>query len=185
MSRGARDTHEKIQHQGVRHICQHCGKVFLNEPTFIKHCKSHDPDHIKNVFTCKVCTLVLRSSCGYRRHMKRHNGPVPSYICDVCGKTVNTLQSLKFHKKTHAGEKNYLCGTCGKDFIRKQALVMHTRVHTKERPFQCLMCSKRFTQKSSLNIHMRYHTGERPYGCELCSKKFITKTLLKDHKCKT
>ncbi|XP_063911194.1 gastrula zinc finger protein XlCGF57.1-like [Zophobas morio] len=192
MSRDALDTHEKIQHQGVRHVCQHCGKVFLTETCFTKHCKSHDPDHIKEVFTCQVCLAVLRSYSGYSRHMKRHNGQLPSYVCDICGKRVNTAESLNYHKKTHIGEKNYLCGNCGKGFITKQTLIEHTRVHTKERPFPCLVCSKRFTQKSSLNVHMRRHTGERPYGfttpdgtgilsCSRCQKTFSCAFKLRKH----
>nr|CAI5818409.1 unnamed protein product [Callosobruchus analis] len=182
-SRSKLAKHVKFDHEGERHQCPLCNKVFKDERHFNIHTKSHNPGYSKPQFTCEVCHKVLGVK-SYDRHMKMHSGEnYTNIVCDLCGKSMSTKSHLTNHRRTHTGEKPYECNFCGKTFARNETLIAHRRVHTKERPYVCEVCTKAFTQKSALTIHMRYHTGERPYPCAICDKRFITKTLLKAHNC--
>ncbi|KAG5896086.1 hypothetical protein JTB14_006875 [Gonioctena quinquepunctata] len=176
------EKHIRIIHEGFRYECPHCKKSFRNDGHFQYHVKTHQPDYQGFEKQCEKCCTVFKSEGGYRAHMKRHEGL--SYVCDVCGKNVTSVESLKRHIRTHTGERPYKCEECGKNFKTAQYLVTHKRVHTKEKPYVCDICNQSFTQKSSLTVHVRYHTGERPYKCNACSRLFVTKTVLKNHRCK-
>ncbi|XP_044269286.1 zinc finger protein 2-like isoform X31 [Tribolium madens] len=176
--------HNEVEHEGLRYTCEVCSKKFRSEKHFKIHTKQHDSNYVETRFTCVECLKVFKNKKGWRHHMEAHNGDKKEYICDICGKSVSTLQSLKDHRTTHTGEKNFVCEICGKAFNTRALLKTHTRVHTKEKPFKCTECERAFSQRSTLVVHMRYHTGERPYKCDLCAKQFITRTVLNAHKCK-
>ncbi|XP_015834143.2 zinc finger protein 43 isoform X25 [Tribolium castaneum] len=176
--------HKEVQHEGRRFTCAFCSKVFRDEGQFKVHTKRHDPNYVESRYTCTECLKVFKTKVRWKDHVKMHFEGRNEYICDICGKSVTTLQSLKDHKTIHTGERNFICEECGKAFNKKQVLQIHKRVHTKEKPFKCTECEKAFSQRSSLIVHMRYHTGERPYKCELCSREFVTRTFLNGHKCK-
>ena len=44
----------------------------------------------------------------------------PSFICDTCGKTFKTKQSMKQHiRNCHEADKEYPCEECNKNFTGK------------------------------------------------------------------
>ncbi|KAJ8928643.1 hypothetical protein NQ314_018736 [Rhamnusium bicolor] len=175
-------THVESVHQGIRHTCDICRKIFTTKANLKKHSFFHAPDYKK--VECPICFKVFAPR-SYKLHEKKHsnNAEVNAHICEICGKFVSSSWSLKDHMRTHTGEKPYACDVCSKCFSKSQILTTHKRTHTKERPFICKICNKAFTQKPALNVHMRYHSGEKPYSCNVCSKCFVTKTLLNNHNC--
>ncbi|XP_044270074.1 zinc finger protein OZF-like isoform X41 [Tribolium madens] len=176
--------HKQQHHEGLRITCSFCPKIFKTRQSLRYHMPKHDPDHVKTVYTCQVCLKVVHTKAVFRNHLKTHTGEHKKYVCDVCGKDVTSLDSLRHHKTIHTGERNFVCEVCGKAFATKSRLKVHNRVHTKEKPFKCTECDKCFNQRSPLIIHMRGHTGERPYKCDRCSRQFISRTALNVHRCK-
>ncbi|KAK1880404.1 Zinc finger and BTB domain containing protein 12 [Dissostichus eleginoides] len=105
------------------------------------------------------------------------SGPV---ICEHCGITFPSAQSLTFHSRsTHL---LYTCPCCGKHFHHSANLTRHMAVHRGGgKTHQCPLCYKIFTQKSTLIDHMNLHSGERPHRCAYCHARFAHKPALRRH----
>ncbi|XP_054456582.1 zinc finger protein 569-like [Anoplopoma fimbria] len=127
---------------------------------------------------CAVCGKTLESTESLNVHLNSHKG---SKCCHLCGKQCNSTTSLTEHMAGHAGVKLHRCHVCGKECSRKGDLKIHMRIHTGEKPFCCSFCDKCFTHSGHLRKHMRSHTGERPHRCDVCGRGFLQSTHLKYH----
>ncbi|XP_071336300.1 zinc finger protein 3 homolog [Trachinotus anak] len=129
-------------------------------------------------YLCAVCGKTLESTESLNVHLKSHKG---SRCCHVCGKNCSSTTALTEHMTSHTGVKLHRCHVCGKECSRKGDLKIHMRIHTGEKPFCCSYCCKSFTHSGHLRKHMRSHTGERPHRCDVCGKGFLQSTHLKYH----
>ncbi|XP_051233841.1 zinc finger protein 135 [Dicentrarchus labrax] len=127
---------------------------------------------------CAVCGKTLESTESLNLHLKLHKG---SKCCHACGKHCNSTTALAEHMASHAGVKLHRCHVCGKECSRKGDLKIHMRIHTGEKPFCCSYCLKSFTHSGHLRKHLRSHTGERPHQCDICGRGFLQSAHLKYH----
>lgn len=82
------------------------------------------------------------------------------FVCDICGKTLPKLYSLRIHMLNHTGVRPHSCKVCGKTFAHKHSLKMHRALHDVTKQFQCQFCKKSFVSKRSMEEHTSVHTGQ-------------------------
>ncbi|XP_053622303.1 zinc finger protein ZFP2-like isoform X2 [Plodia interpunctella] len=133
---------------------------------------------------CAQCGAEFANKSRLSAHTRRaHLGLKynKNIVCELCGKHCSSNATLKYHQRTHTGEKPFPCSSCPKRFSSRSHLAIHARTHSGARPYSCNTCGKSFTQKPALNRHRRVHTGVKPYECQYCSKKFSQSNSLNIH----
>ncbi|XP_060775820.1 zinc finger and BTB domain-containing protein 11 [Neoarius graeffei] len=187
------------------HTCSECGMVFQRRYTLIMHMLKHDKSRSVK---CTLCNKEFQYPVSLRAHLARHKhqktqrsslarGAVDEvsdrfegqakgrtkreFVCDICGKTLPKLYSLRIHMLNHTGVRPHSCRVCGKSFATKHSLKMHRALHDATRRFHCTMCDKSFVSKRSLNEHINVHTGESKYFCQTCDASFPRASGLSKH----
>ncbi|XP_018335335.1 zinc finger protein 70 isoform X26 [Agrilus planipennis] len=181
-------NHIERTHTDVLYECDKCGKLLKNKFTFIKHLNIHQNRNSneinKKAFVCQFCEKTYFTKTSLVRHVEEHLGKKESYVCDICGKAISSIESLRNHLLVHENNKSYECVDCGKRFNTSSILHAHRKTHAGVKKFVCEVCGKRFVHRSPFVIHKRIHTGEKPYECDICEKCFISKMSLNAHKLK-
>uniref|UniRef100_A0A0L8HY35 Transcription factor E4F1 n=2 Tax=Octopus bimaculoides TaxID=37653 RepID=A0A0L8HY35_OCTBM len=132
------------------------------------------------VYKCHVCMRSFRGSAYLRFHLRSHTGERP-FKCSECGKAFTTKDMLNKHVSTHSEERNFKCGECGKLFKRISHVQEHLKIHSTMRPYTCSVCDKSFKTSNALKVHLRIHTDVLPYECQFCQRHFREKGSLQRH----
>ncbi|XP_031430467.1 zinc finger and BTB domain-containing protein 11 [Clupea harengus] len=189
------------------HTCSECGMVFQRRYSLIMHTLKHEKSR---GFKCGLCNKDFQYAASLRAHMARHRHqktqraslprpvtedtleaeegeekPKPrtkrEFVCDICGKTLPKLYSLRIHMLNHTGVRPHACRVCGKTFAHKHSLKMHRALHDAAKQFHCTICQKSFVSKRSLEEHTSIHTGESKYLCTTCGRSFHRASGLSKH----
>ncbi|XP_072540240.1 zinc finger and BTB domain-containing protein 11 [Salminus brasiliensis] len=187
------------------HTCSECGMVFQRRYALIMHTLKHEKSR---GFKCTLCNKEFQYAASLRAHLARHKhqktqrvsvtrGPVAEdseglegqakgrtkreFVCDICGKTLPKLYSLRIHMLNHTGVRPHSCRLCGKSFATKHSLKMHRALHDSAKRFHCAVCDKSFVTKRSLDEHTSVHTGESKYLCTQCGMSFHRASGLSKH----
>uniref|UniRef100_A0A8B9JLH2 Zinc finger and BTB domain containing 11 n=1 Tax=Astyanax mexicanus TaxID=7994 RepID=A0A8B9JLH2_ASTMX len=187
------------------HTCGECGLVFQRRYALIMHTLKHEKSR---GFKCTLCNKEFQYATSLRAHLARHKhqksqrvaasrGPAledaeepegqskgrtkREFVCDICGKTLPKLYSLRIHMLTHTGVRPHACRLCGKSFATKHSLNMHRALHDSVKRFHCTICEKSFVTKRSLDEHTSIHTGESKYSCSQCGTSFHRASGLSKH----
>ncbi|KAI7807656.1 zinc finger and BTB domain-containing protein 11 [Triplophysa rosa] len=187
------------------HVCNECGMVFQRRYALIMHALKHEKTRS---FKCSICNKEFQYAASLRAHLARHKhqktqrGSVTrstvaensqesedsakyrtkrEFVCDICGKTLPKLYSLRIHMLHHTGVRPHSCKVCGKSFATKHSLKMHRALHDSLKRFHCNLCEKSFVTKRSLEEHTSIHTGESKYLCTTCGASFHRASGLSKH----
>ncbi|XP_010166463.1 LOW QUALITY PROTEIN: zinc finger and BTB domain-containing protein 11 [Antrostomus carolinensis] len=201
MKQPKRETTENNKVE-AQHKCTECGMVFQRRYALIMHTVKHERS---KEYKCPLCKKEFQYGASLRAHLVRHTLFLKSevttaaasveeaggssvkgrtkreFICDICGRTLPKLYSLRIHMLKHTGVKPHACKVCGKTFTYKYGLKMHVALHEVQKQFKCDLCEKSFVTKRSLQEHMSVHTGESKYLCSICGKSFHRASGLSKH----
>ncbi|KFQ42439.1 Zinc finger and BTB domain-containing protein 11, partial [Nestor notabilis] len=199
MKQPKRDTTENNEIE-AQHKCTECGMVFQRRYALIMHTLKHERS---KDYKCPLCKKEFQYGASLRAHLVRHTRKTEvntaassaeetgtssvkgrtkrEFICDICGRTLPKLYSLRIHMLKHTGVKPHACKVCGKTFTYKRGLKMHLALHEVQKQFKCDLCEKSLITKRSLQEHMSIHTGESKYLCSICGKSFNRASGLSKH----
>ncbi|NXU78756.1 ZBT11 protein, partial [Oreotrochilus melanogaster] len=199
MKQPKRETTENSEPES-QHKCTECGMVFQRRYALIMHTLKHERS---KDYKCPLCKKEFQYGASLRAHLVRHTRKTEvstggaggeetgmsavkgrtkrEFICDICGRTLPKLYSLRIHMLKHTGVKPHACKVCGKTFTYKHGLKMHLALHEVQKQFKCELCEKSFVTKRSLQEHMSIHTGESKYLCSICGKSFHRASGLSKH----
>lgn len=201
--------------------CKDCAKVFLSLDTLAAHLNDeHDltidvdqglglvPLKLeKDRFECLVCNKRFSGAFLLSKHTGIH---FCKYICEICGKHLETPGGFRLHVERHKLKDKYVCKRCKKSFptaaAKKQHLVANksclpnkcpfckerfshvelrdnhlVSAHGKQKKvYPCTKCDKVFRYRAALYVHFKA-THTEDYKCQHCEKKFPTQAFLQEH----
>ncbi|XP_043228123.1 histone-lysine N-methyltransferase PRDM9-like isoform X2 [Amphibalanus amphitrite] len=161
--------------------CPHCDFRCLEQQLLDRHVKRcHGHIGRNGRLKCEWCQYSTDHSSHIKYHRRTHTGERP-HGCSTCTARFTERSNLSTYMRTHTGERPYGCSICTARFSLRSHLTTHMRTHTGERPYGCSVCTAQFAKRSDLTRHMQTHTGERPYGCSHCHARFAERSNLTTH----
>jgi len=139
----------------------------------------HDNNHCSKKFVCNFCGKSFTTKQTIKRHLITHEN-IKSFKCEVCKKYFGQQWTLKLHMMSHTDEKSLQCHICGKQLFSKSNLKKHIITHSTKKLgcFHCNICNTSYFTKKNLIKHEKIHPKIKPFICEICSKCFLTKSDL-------
>ncbi|KAM3850259.1 zinc finger and BTB domain-containing protein 11 [Diretmus argenteus] len=192
------------------HTCPECGMAFQRRYALIMHTLKHEKARGYKCSLCSKefqYAASLRAHLARHKQQSSQRPPVAKpppeetsggradgdldeknaartkreFVCDICGKTLPKLYSLRIHMLNHTGVRPHSCKVCGKTFAHKHSLKMHRAIHDLSKQFQCEYCHRSFVSKRSMEEHTSVHTGESKYQCNTCGVAFHRASALSKH----
>ncbi|KAH8362041.1 hypothetical protein KR200_004892 [Drosophila serrata] len=160
--------------------CDLCNKT-LSSATALKMHKEGMHNNVKP-FICDSCGKQLKTITALNEHKLVHTDNRP-FECTTCKASFKNLARLKAHNQIHA-EPSFVCNICGKKLQTRRTWNMHKVVHSEERRLKCDVCGALFKRSKTLKTHLLSHTGLRPYVCNYCGKSFACNANCRSHKVK-
>ncbi|XP_026748011.1 zinc finger protein OZF-like isoform X2 [Trichoplusia ni] len=118
-----------VGENGKRFICDECGAKFGKKYDLQIHINW---EHLKIIkHRCNKCSKVFKSNSALTRHVNFvhfKKRPPRNKICDYCGRAFTTQTMLKFHIRTHTGERPLQCSHCSATFAHSAALYTHNKL---------------------------------------------------------
>ncbi|XP_073812573.1 uncharacterized protein isoform X17 [Musca autumnalis] len=166
--------------------CEKCSKTFSSKASFEHHMVAKHVPREEFKFECPECKKKFATKLLLYNHKKYHS-PSNIVVCDICGKTMRSVETLKKHKNAIHFKKPKVpeqCSYCGKWYSTRGTLqthVLNMHIYT-DREHRCEICGFVSTTRSAKLKHIRFkHRIEKKFKCGMCEKAFKVPTLLREH----
>lgn len=158
------------------------------------------PSHF--TFPAKPLSPNLKTQPSVQREVFRPRPSdlnLDSYLCEICSKSFNSLQSLLNHQRYRNGQHGFRCTLCCKYLAGRKFFIKHLQGHANQRLHSCGHCGKRFLKLDALNTHKKEkHLSdkalpfgkcenklekkfEKPYSCKKCKLNFFWMSDFQTH----
>lgn len=195
-------SHNRVRHMWIHssvkpYQCQQCDKSFIQKASLVDHINARHV--LRESYRCQNCFETFKTRNKYRKHCTRFhpNAAIAddlqklhqrkSFLCDVCGKTLSSVTTLRSHMLLHEHMAYFGCSDCDRSFEDFDRLKQHTLdVHGKAydmslHPFRCKACDESLTCAATYSAHMRIQHSDRPFMCAVCGRSYVAKLGLDDH----
>ncbi|XP_059608623.1 oocyte zinc finger protein XlCOF26-like [Phlebotomus argentipes] len=147
----------RMQHTGqFPHVCDVCGKGFLNLKAF----KSHGVVHRQ--LKCPQCEVKVNNWTELVTHRRREHQKV--FKCASCDKEFHTKGRLRSHEVTHLPREqqpSFICDLCDREYSRKSNLAAHIHTVHENKKFSCNVCQATLSTNRRLKEHItKIHSKE-------------------------
>lgn len=123
-------------------------------------------------FICEICGKELNTVTGLTQHVLTHTSVELTKVqCDICNKWLKNKFVLRAHKQIHEN-KQLKCKFCNKTKPNLPALKSHIAYAHSAAKHECDICKKTFSRPKTLKEHMAVHTGQDLYQCKYCTRTF-------------
>ncbi|KAH8353708.1 hypothetical protein KR084_012845 [Drosophila pseudotakahashii] len=180
LERVCRRIERRVKVDKTTTTCDLCNKT-LSSATALKLHKEGIHQNVKP-YICDNCGKQLKTITALNEHKLVHTDIRP-FECTVCKAGFKNRARLKAHYQIHA-EPSFVCNICGKKLQTRRTWNMHKVVHSEERRLKCDVCGALFKRSKTLKTHLLSHTGLRPYVCNYCGKSFACNANCRSHKLK-
>ncbi|EDX05484.1 GD21772 [Drosophila simulans] len=160
LERECRRIERRVKVDKTTTTCDICNKT-LSSATALKLHKEGIHQNVKP-YICDSCGKQLKTITALNEHKLVHTESRP-FECTVCKAGFKNRARLKAHYQIHA-EPSFVCNICGKKLQTRRTWNMHKVVHTEERRLKCDVCGALFKRSKTLKTHLLSHTGLRPVG---------------------
>ena len=175
-------------------ICPECNQEFaIVGNMHIHYLKEHKDCPVlpeieqKKKFICEICSQMLTTKKGLRRHhelVHQNIRPVFHRQCDHCGKTFKKRTNYIEHVRSkHENNTPFECDSCGKKFGTRSCLSKHKSMAHKR--FNCGSCDKVLSSLYALRRHEVLDHGiisKKAIQCDQCSLIFHSSEMHKKHR---
>lgn len=154
-------THMRLHDRGNvgrRKKCDICGKILANKYSLSAHMRTHTWN---TLYKCNICDKAFISKYTLVDHVRRIHEEVGygrDKVCTQCGRSFFTNTELKYHIKTHTGERPYRCELCGETYLSSSTLRYHMQKHSSVM-FVCQKCPSKFKNYVGWSAHMKRSHG--------------------------
>ena len=173
-------THAKAKHEGVRHICEHCGYKAPKLSKLTKHIKAV---HLKiKDYACEDCDAEFSSKSNLERHVNtKHKGI--RYSCDQCEyKTTQSGRLTQHIDVAHLKIKDYTCEDCDEKFSEPGISERHVKVQHEGVRYSCEQCDYKAQELDTLRRHTKaVHLKVDDHTSVACDAKLSSKSSLPKH----